>query len=340
MSNDSLKTTQPIQPSKPTPQKNSINPILIVAGILLVCAIGFLVYSNSSKDRTIDQTVAQLEETEALRVELETQFNESIAELEAMRSDNTEMNALIDAQKNELEEQRSKIADLISNKKKLDAVRAELKNMKARTEEYIVRIEQLQAENAQLAATNLQLGEEKTVLTSELEEQRTENVVLNESKAKLVSEKTALAEQNQSLASTVNLASVIKVDGIKIDGFKRKDDGKTKRKKSAKSVDEIKVCFNTTENEVAKAGTETFLVRIMSPLGETLYLEDLGSGMSKDLKTGEEFRFSKFVETEYTNTTENVCVRWMPETGFQSGTYQVEIYNKGHLAGTQSFELK
>ena len=156
----------------------------------------------------------------------------------------------------------------------------------------------------------------------------------------MVSEKTALTEENQSLASTVNLASVIKVDGIKIDGFKRKDDGKTKRKKSAKSVDEIKVCFNTTENEVAKAGTETFLVRIMSPLGETLYLEDLGSGMSKDLKTGEEFRFSKFVETEYTNTTENVCVRWMPETGFQSGTYQVEIYNKGHLAGTQSFELK
>lgn len=334
MSNDSLKTNQP------TPQKKSINPILIVAGILMVCAIGFLVYSNSSKDRVIEQTVAELEETEALRLELETQFNESIAELEDMRSDNVDLNALIDAQKDELEDQRAKIAGLIGNKKKLNAVRKELKNMKAQTEEYVAKIEQLEADNAQLAATNLQLDEEKTTLTTELEVQRTENVALNESKAQLVSEKSALTEENESLAATVNLASVIKVEEIKIDGFKRKDDGKTKRKKAAKSVDEIKICFNTSENEVAKAGTETFLVRIMSPLGETLYMEDLGSGMSKDLSTDEEFRFSKSVEAEYKNAKENVCVRWMPETGFQSGKYEVEIYNKGHLAGTQSFELK
>lgn len=334
MSNDSL------QPNQPNTPKKSFNPILIVAGILMICAIGFLVYSNSSKDRVIDQTVAELEETEALRVELETQFNESIAELEDMRTSNEEMNALIDAQKDELEDQRSKIAGLIGNKKKLDAARREMKNMKAQVEEYLVRIEQLQADNEQLAATNLQLDNDKTALSSELEVQRTENQVLNETKAKLVSEKTALSQENDALAATVNLASVIKVEGIKIDGFKRKDDGKTKRKRAAKSVDEIKVCFNTSENEVAKAGTETFLVRIMSPLGETLYMEDLGSGVSKNLSTDEEFRFSKSVETEYANTQENVCVRWMPETGFQSGKYQVEIYNKGHLAGTQSFELK
>ncbi|MFT4760725.1 MAG: hypothetical protein ACI9XO_003696 [Paraglaciecola sp.] len=334
MSNDSLPTNQPNTSNK------SFNPILIVAGILMICAIGFLVYSNSSKDRVIDQTVAELEETEALRVELETQFNESISELEDMRTSNDEMNALIDAQKDELEDQRSKIAGLIGNKTKLDAARREMKNMKAQTKEYLVRIEQLQADNELLAATNLQLDNDKTVLNSELEVQRTENQVLNENKAKLVSEKTELSQKNDALSATVNLASVIKVEGIKIDGFKRKDDGKTKRKKAAKSVDEIKVCFNTSENEVAKSGNETFLVRIMSPLGETLYMEDLGSGVSKNLSTDEAFRFSKSVEAEYANTTENVCVRWMPETGFQAGKYQVEIFNKGHLAGTQSFELK
>lgn len=334
MSNDSLQTNQSNSPKK------SFNPILIVAGILMICAIGFLVYSNSGKDRQIDQTVAQYEETEALRVELEKQFNESIAELEEMRTSNDEMNELIDAQKDELEDQRAKIAGLIGNKKELSSVRRELKNMRAQTEEYIVRIEQLQADNEMLAATNLQLDEDKNMLSSELEVQRAENQNLNESKAKLVSEKTALSDENNALSATVNLASVIKVEDIKIDGFKRKDDGKTKRKRHAKSVDEIKVCFNTAQNDVAKSGTETFLVRIMSPLGETLYMEDLGSGESKNLSTEEEFRFSKSVEAEYTNTVENVCTRWMPETGFQAGKYNVEIYNKGHLAGTQSFELK
>jgi len=333
MTNQSFQTN-------PAPKKSPVHPLIIVAGILMVCAIGFLVYSNSSKDRVIDQTVQQLEETEALRIELENQFTESISELEDMRTSNEELNALIDAQKDELEDQRSKIAGLIGNKRKLAAARKELKNMKAQTEEYLAKIELLQAENETLAATNLQLGEEKTALSADLEAKKMENEELNEAQAVLTSEKTELTEKNAKLSATVNLASVIKVDNIIVDGFKLKDSGKTARRRAAKSIDEIKVCFDMTENNVAKAGNETFLIRIMSPLGETLYVEDKGSGASKNLDTNEDIRFTKSVESEYNNQTANACMRWVPDNGFQSGKYQVEVYNKGHLAGSSSFELK
>lgn len=333
-------SNSPLQTNKSASKKSAINPMIIVAGILMICAIGYLGYSNASKDRVINQTVQQLEETEALRMELEEQFNQSISELEDMRTSNEELNALIEAQKEELEDQRAKVAGLIGNKKKLKAARQELKNMKAQTEEYVARIEQLQAENEMLAATNLQLGEEKTALTTELEAKVAENEDLNESKAILTSEKTDLTSKNKALAATVNLASVVKVNNIKVDGFKRKDSGKTKRRRAAKSVDEVKVCFDMTENQVTKAGVETFHVRILSPLGETLFIETMGSGTTMSKDSNEEIRFTKSLEEEYVNAAENVCMRWKPENGFQSGTYQVEIFNKGHLSGKGSFELK
>ena len=319
---------------------NNLHPGIIVAGILMIFAIGYLIYSNSSKDRMLEQTVQQMEETEALRVELEQQFNQSISELEDMRSANEEMNELIDAQKAELEDQRAKVAGLIGSKKQLKSARRELTNMKAQAEEYLARIEALQIENEELAATNLQLGEERTMLSRSLEDKEAENEALNEAKVMLTSEKSQLAEKNKTLSAKVNLASVIKVNNIKVDGFKRKNSGKTARRKAAKSVDEVKVCFDMTENNVVQAGEEVFLVRIMSPLGETLYVESAGSGVSKNLDTDEDIRFTQAVEEAYSNETQNVCMRWMPDNRFQSGKYQVEIFNKGHLAGQSSFELK
>jgi hypothetical protein len=57
-------------------------------------------------------------------------------------------------------------------------------------------------------------------------------------------------------------------------------------------------------------------------------------------KTGEEVRFTQFAETEYANDEQNLCLLWNPDTPFDSGKYAIEIYNKGYLAGTGSFELK
>ena len=335
MSNLSNQTTSTPQNNKP-----SVSPIIIVAGILALIVIGFLTYSNVSKSGEIDQKVAELQEAEELRIELEQQYNASIAELEEFRVNNEELETLIAAQKDELEQQRSKIAGLIGNKKKLNSARKELKNMKAQLEEYVARIEQLQSENATLADVNAQLGLEKDQLTTELQTQVVENAQLSEAKAVLVSEKTQLTEENQALTKTVNLASVVKVDNIQVDGFKLKDGGKAARKKAAKSINDLQVCFETTVNEVTNPGDELFYVRILNPLGETLAIEDMGSGMTKNLKTGDEIRYTQATDVAYQNDVQNACIHWTPGSKFQSGKYTVEIFNKGHLAGSTTFSLK
>lgn len=334
MSNNSLKV------SNQQPPKSSMTPWIIAVGALLFLAVGYLTYSNVGKSSEIDQKVAELKETEALRMELETQYNQSIADLEDMRTSNEELNTLIEDQKTQLEEQRTKIAGLINNKNKIKSVRNELDKMKVLAEQYVAQLEQLQDENAQLTETNTQLGIEKTELGNQLQSQVVENAQLTEAKAVLTSEKSALAEQNSNLSATVNLASVVKVKGLQVDGFKTKSGGKLAKKKSADAIDDLQVCFDATANNVTKPGEETYYVRLITPSGETLAITDKGAGMTQNLKTGEQIKFTKSVVKKYNNKAMQVCTHWKPAKTLESGQYKVEIYNKGHLAGKSTFDLK
>ena len=91
---------------------------------------------------------------------------------------------------------------------------------------------------------------------------------------------------------------------------------------------------------MVQPGLEEFYVRIVNPRGETLAIENLGSGSISLVATGEDIRYTQSAETEYQNDEQDLCLRWNPDIPFQTGRYEVEIYNKGFLAGTSSFELK
>ncbi len=212
--------------------------------------------------------------------------------------------------------------------------------MRTQLDEYLVEINTLKEENAQLASANTQLTADKEMLTSDLESQRTMNDELVTAKAALVSEKETLESEKASLSKKVTYASVVKVTNVSATGYKAKSGGKEKKKKYAKNVDYLKVCFNTTQNDVAEAGLEQFFVRVINPIGETLAMEDLGSGITTNTKTGEEIRYTKIKELEYNNDEMVSCFLWEPNSSFTKGTYEIEVYNKGYLAGTGSVTLK
>jgi hypothetical protein len=67
----------------------------------------------------------------------------------------------------------------------------------------------------------------------------------------------------------------------------------------------------------------------------------MGSGMMTNKKTGEEVRFSKMEEIDYANNEAQSCIVWAPSNAsFVKGAYQIEVYNKGFLAGTSKLTLK
>jgi len=316
------------------PQNSNFTPIAVTVGIILLAVIGFLAYNNISKARDLEQTVSDLDESEKLRTELESQYNTALADLDAQKTSNQELNALIDQQKAELEQQKNKISQMLANKGKLDKARSEINNLKSQVSQYLAQIEKLKGENEMLAGENTKLAGEKERLSTDLQSKEAENAGLQSTKAQLVSEKDVLV-------SKVDLASIIKMREVKAVGQKVKNNGKAKDEDKAKNVDQIKVCFTALSNEVVRPGAEKFYIRIINPIGETLAVEDMGSGMIMDKKTGEEIRFTQMQELDYSNEEMQSCFVWAPTNGsFMKGEYTVEVYNKNYPAGKGTFKLK
>jgi hypothetical protein len=308
-------------------------PVAITVGLVLLGIIGYLMYTNSAQERALMAQVVELEEAENIRIELEDQYNQALADLENMRGESEELNALIDQQQSELEEQKNKIARLIRDGKKRKVAKEELENLKAQIASYISEIEDLKAQNEMLAVKNDSLSNNNLMLQTDLQSQVVANQELEEAKAVLVSEK-------EDLSKTVRFASVVQVKNVKVDAFKVKGSGKPVKRRVAKQINQLKVCFTTTVNEITNPGVEKFFIRVVNPLGETMAIEELGSGMIVNKKTEEEIRYTHMQEYEYSNDETELCFVWEPNVGFQPGNYNVEVYNKGYQCGSGAFVLK
>jgi len=318
--------------------------LLAIAAVVVVALLAinaFLLYNKVSQGKVIAEQQSDLAEADKLKIELEKQYHEALSELEEMRGSNEELNAIIDQQKVELKQQRDKIDQIIREGKEMGRARAELNNLKGQVEQYVAQITQLRAENENLRDERDQLSQRSRSLAENLDSAQVKNQMLAGENTTLSTEKQRLADERNRLADKVNLASVIKTPKIDVTPLKEKNSGKTVKKKFAKNTDQLKICFRTSENKVAQPGTEQFFVRIITPVGETMAIDGLGSGKIYSRDTGEEVLYSFVKEYDYAQDETEICHNWDPNLGaFSKGKYTVEIYNKGHLAGSGEFLLK
>jgi len=322
---------------------NSKQRLIAIAAVVIVILLGvnaFLLVNKAKQDSKNRELTGQLDEAEQLKAELEQEYYTALSELENMRGNNEELNEIIEQQKADLEEQRNKIARLIRTSNDLEEARAELRKLNAKIEQYIAENTKLKEENELLTAQKEQLAMQNDSLSTNLQATHDQNQELSTARAALMSENEALSTEKAVLSKKVSIASVVKVEGIEAIGYKIKNNGKEASRDKAKNVDFLRVCFQTTNNQVTEPGTEEFFVRVINPVGETMAIEGLGSGAFTSNASGDEIRFTKTVDTEYNRDEQNLCMDWKPNAPFQEGLYEVEIYNKGYLAGTGTFELK
>ncbi len=342
--NNPQSTPNPVPPSggnKPEGKnKQRFTAIIAVTIVALLAVNAVLLASFFQRGKQNAELTTQLDESNEIRKQTEDQYQQALAELEEMRSSNEELNALIDQQKEELRLQKEKIDDLIANGQNLSAARTELRKLRNQVKGYVAELNQLREQNAALSSENANLTERNDSLNFDLETERMNNAQLSSERALLVSEKEELVDNNAELARKVSIASVIQVDNIEVAGQKERRSGKMVTRRNASNIDQLQICFNTEANEVAEPGNEYFLIRVINPQGETLAIDDYGSGVFTSQATGEQIRYTIQKEFAYDRTAGSMCTVWAPGQEFSEGTFKVEIYNKGFLAGTSEFTLK
>lgn len=335
------------QPNSPNYGNNNSNDsskrLLTIAAVAIALLLGtniFLLVSKYKSGQQLDQTVRELDTKEDALNELETRYNDATAQLEQLKGTNSELNAKIDEQLKQLEEQKNQIAAGIKASGDLKRARAEIQNLVKQKDSYVVEIANLKERVATLTDENTKLTSDNQSLTTNLTDTRTKLDEESTAKAALISEKTQLESTNQQLGKKVDIASAIKVSGISVKPIMVKSNGKEKTKSRASKVDKINICFTTEANDVVEAGEETFYLRVVDPTGVPLAIESLGSGVERDKKKDSEFRYTTTATTHYTNSSTEVCGAWQPGQNFAKGKYMVEVFNKGYLVGTGEFNLK
>jgi len=329
--------------SSASDSRQRLSAIAAIVFIALLGIIAFLLWNKSQLDSEVKVQNEEILENERLQVELEKQYYEALSELESMKTGNEELNSLIDTQKQELKDQRNKIKRLIkegkSGKLSIDSARQEIAKLKSQLEGYIENVNDLKVENENLQQQNTQLATTNQNLSQDLTTSQTKNETLVRNNQELNTVKEDLEVERQELSAVVTKASVVQVIDVSASAWKVRKSGKPAKTKVAAKTDRLKVCFTTTSNSVAVAGIEDFYVRVINPLGETMAIENLGSGILKTA-SDEDLRYTQIKDLPYENNAVVGCFLWEPNTPFKSGKYDIEVFNKGHLAGKGNFDLR
>ena len=322
-----------------TPNDNS-KRMLTMAGIAIAVLLGLSIFLMINKYKTgqeLEATSLELNEQKQAFAELDTKYNDAVAQLEQQKGLNAQLDEKINQQLQQLEQNKTQIEQMIREKRDY---RSAINRLESQKKQYLAEIDKLKEEIGILTVRNTELDSENQNLNTSLVETQTRLTEESSAKASLISEKTQLETERKVLSKKVDIASAIRVKNITVKAVDVRSSGKEKSKSRASKVDKLNVCFVTEPNEVVPSGEETFFVTIIDPTGATLAIENLGSGIAQDKRNEQEFRYTTVATCNYSNGETDVCGAWQPGQNFVKGKYEVKIFNKGYLVGTGSFNLK
>ncbi len=289
--------------------------LLIVFVVLLVLFNAFLIFQLVKKNRDISE---ELVSTISLKEELEKEvknYEKELAEYQKLLGEKD--TALLASQK-EVNELKEKIEAIIRAGKvtqaKYDAAKEEIAQLKYYTQKYQKEIEELKRKNEKLTQENMGLKEEVQEVKREVDK---------------------LTDENVSLSNKVSLGATLKTANIEVYGIQVKG-GKQKETEKGSKMDGLKIIFSIQENALAKPGEKTFYFKIINPKGETLYMEERGSGQfeiagGKDIYTFKE-------SLDFQNSSSDIYkVYWAKGSPFEKGNYKIQIYSDGVKSGEKSF---
>lgn len=323
--------SEEFQSSKP---KNANLLLWSIIALLVAAGAYFFIQKNKLAGEKED-TELRLDEVNLEQQELNKDYNAAIARLDNMKTENAQMDSLIQTKDGQIGSLREEIQNILSDKNASQAELKEAKNLIAQLEDLTVKFQKqigaLKQENIELTENNRNLAEEKKMT-------QIENEDLKQNKEVLTAEKKELEE-------TVSIGSVLSANNISMNVINKKKNllGKEKEKSTtkAKKADLLEVNFALGVNRIIESGDETIYIAVKGPNGNIIHSKGNATGTLNLAKGGtQQYTTKKVVAYTKGKNAYNIKTNCVPTDKFESGTYHVELFHKGYLIGKDDITLR
>lgn len=293
--------------------------LVIIFLLLLINLVGaYYLFTGQQQLEATQTEVIDLKDDLSI---LQADFNEQLAELQKMKGLNAELDSMLAIREAEIQ---GHLAEIQKWKSQSTYNNGEVSKLKSKIVEYEAERVAFLNQIKDLSEKNVELTDLKEQLEVELSTERDITADLTEDK--------------EYLSEKFELGSLLQADELTAAGIKVKDNGVEKEVDKVKNVEKIMVCYQTGQNKVREPGDVTMQLRLLTPTGETMYLEQEGSGTFQSKENGQDLRFTKAASFPFTGANKKICIYWSHNIT-EAGTYTAEIYQEGYLVGVKKFDI-
>lgn len=332
---ENLKSSSPTSvTAKPKKDKTPLLVTIIVILFLASAFLGWQYYNASSLNTKYEKNIAEMEEEitelsnmmkqnglgDLMEEDIKMSLQNLLDDYNSVNTNNQELNDSISNQKERivflLEELESS-----ENKRKYTAhelfkMKKEAETLRKVMKDYVHRVDSLNTLNQKLTYEI----EQKDLTITEISEERDN-----------------LKSETQELSEQVELGGKLQILNLKSDAINVKRSGSFDETTRSRRADQVRACFTVVGNRIAKTGSKTFYMRVISPDKKVLT-----SPASKTISvSGQDIETSVSRSVDYQGNNVDLCIFYEKQVDqLADGTYIVEIYSEGILVGKSSFALK
>lgn len=286
--------------------------LIVILFIILLAAIGGLVYMNLNQRNEMTELIEQME---IEKEELQEEYEDLAIQFDGYQNLDIRNDSLQDL----LSKEQKRVQDLLeelrttkaSNARRIAELKKELATVRAVMKDYVRQIDSLNVTNARLTEQNEQLTTENT---------------------QLANTNTQLTTANAQLTETVTRASMLEVTSCTLTML-NKNDRKTRMASQARK---LQFDYVIAKNITCTPGMKELYVRVVAPNGELL-------GESEDRLfsfENQEIPYTVSKQFEYSGEAFAGLVYCPLESEPISGFYNIDFFCEGNLIGSFPIQVK
>ena len=278
-------------------------------GILLISALGYIIYSYGINKENEEYLIQQNEEIIGELAQMELQYDGVKLSNDSLNTQMIDQQDRISSMRDSLDQMKVYPALLRKYKRLVNRMKKEKRQLFLLADS-LDRVNQILVIQRDSAEVKLQ---EQTLMTERL------------------------ANQNLDLAKAVEKGAILDVFNLKSEGVKISSSGKISSTTRARRTDKIRVCMTLGRNKLTKIGDKSIYVRVASP-DNILLSSTAGSSF---IVEGEKMNYSAKTNVYYEQESLDVCVFVDgSQYEFIKGVYLIAVYADDKFIGETEMKLK